>query len=264
MTSKWTNISKRMLFAYFMLSGLIFLFTPARVTNRLQLAYAGLFSGPLSTGRTLALASRTPAASEAGASADTVRRLKNDVANLRAQLRAANTTIYQLARVRTVRAWDRMAFPTAAVTVVNPAQTEMIIKLGDEEGVAVGHYVMALSDHSLIGRVSALSPHTAKVKLISDPTSQVPVEIGLSGIQGVLQGRGDGTAKIPLISTRQAVAAGDPVYARRQMDLDVPMVIGQVAECRKDPDHPLLWDITVRATCDIATLEDVAVVVPAQ
>jgi hypothetical protein len=261
-----------MLFAYCMLGGLIFLFTPAHVTSRLQLAYANLFRVPLSTGRTLTLASRTPPAAESATAKDYARlladhqRLRNDVANLQAQLKEASTTINQLAKVRTTREWDRMGFLLAGViTVVNPAQTELIINAGREEGVAPEQFVMAMSDHSLIGRVCDVSPHTAKVRLIGNPASHIPVQIGSSGVHGVMEGRGDGIAKIRLVSAKHAVALEDPVYVRQETGvLDVPMVAGRIAECRNDPDKPLLWDITVRATCDIATLERVAVIVLGQ
>lgn len=264
MTGKWTNISRRMLFAYLMLGGLILLFTPARVTSRLQLAYANIFRVPLATGRTVALASRTAPANPAGGLGSTLSRLRNDVANLEAQLRDANDTINRLAQVRTRPEWSRMGFlPAGVITAVEAGQSELIINAGQEEGVAVDQFVMALSDHSLIGRVRAVFPHTAKVRLITDPASRIPVEIGLSGIPDVLEGRGGDSAKIPLVSTKRAVAVQDPVHALRQPGvLDAAMIVGRVAGCRQDPDNPLLWDITVRATCDIATLEDVAVVVP--
>ncbi len=263
MTGKWTNISKRMLFAYFMLGGLIFLFTPARVTSRLQLAYANMFRVPLSTGRAATLASRTPTATGVGVPAANVQQLRNAIANLKVQLRQANAKVDQLARLRTVPEWDRMAFLPADVTVVSPSQTELTINIGRKQRVAVGQFVMALSDFSLIGRVSDVLSHTAKVRLFSDPDSKIPVEIGLSGIKGVMQGRGDGTAKIPLVPTQQSVTVQAPVYVQKEPGvLDVPMVAGRVVECDKAPDKPLLWDITLRATCEIGTLDSVAVVMP--
>lgn len=272
MTGKWTNISKRMLFAYFMLGGLIFFFTPPQLTGRLQMAYASVFRLPLTTGRTVTLAAQAPVAGEVAGSkgyaalqAD-YKRLRNDVANLQAQLREAVAAVDHLAQIRTVREWDRMRFlPAGVVAVTSSAQNEVIINVGHEEGAAVDHYVMALSDHSLIGRICDVMPHTAKVRLFSDPASRIPVDIGNSGIQGLMEGRGGGSAKVPFVSSKRAVAEGDPVYVRKQSGLlDAPIVAGQVAQCRKDPDNPLLWDITVRATCDIASLENVAVVVPRQ
>ncbi len=257
-----TKISKRMLFAYFMLGGLIFLFTPARVTSRLQLAYANAFRVPLSAGRTMTLASRTPAATDVGVQTDDTDRLKNDIANLRAILREARAEITQLRRLRASQKWDRVGLLPADITMVNPAQTELVIGRGQEDGVRVGQFVAALSDDSLVGQVSHILPHTAMVRLISDPASKIPVEIGLSGIQGLMEGRGGGIARIPLVSTKRAVAVQDPVYIRKQAHLDVPVIAGRVAACNTDPDNPLLWDITVRATCDIATLRDVAVIVP--
>jgi hypothetical protein len=261
MTRKWTRISKRMLFAYFMLGGLIFLFTPARVTSRLQLVYANVFRVPLSAGRTVTLAS-TPPETDADVLARNTELLRNDIANLQVMLREIRAENKQLRGLRESLKSDRIGLLVAGVTVVNPAQTELIINRGQEDDVVVGQFVVALSDRSLVGQVSQVLPHAAMVQLISNPASKIPVEIGLSGIHGLMEGRGGGIAKIPLVSTRRAVAPQDPVYVRRQAHLDVPVIAGRVTECGKDPDNPLLRDITVRATCDIATLQEVAVIVP--
>jgi hypothetical protein len=250
-----------MVFAYFMLGGLIFLFTPARVTSRLQLAYANVFRVPLSAGRSVTLAS-TPPETDADVRAKDTDQLRNHIANLQATLREVRAENTRLRGLRESLKSDRTVLLPARITMVNPAQTELIISRGQGDDVVVGQFVVALSDYSLIGQVSHVLPHTAMVSLISNPVSKIPVEIGLSGIQGVMEGRGGGIAKIPLVSTRRAVAPQDPVYVRRQAHLDVPVIAGRVAECSKDADNPLLWDITVRATCDIATLEDVAVIVP--
>ena len=40
-----------------------------------------------------------------------------------------------------------------------------------------------------------------------------------------------------------------------------PIIIGRVAECKKDDQKPLLWDITIKPACDIERLEDVAVII---
>jgi hypothetical protein len=39
------------------------------------------------------------------------------------------------------------------------------------------------------------------------------------------------------------------------------MIIGKVAECKRDDENPSLWDITVEPACDIERLNDVAVIV---
>ena len=259
MTGKWANLSNRMVFAYCMLGGLILLFTPASWTSRLQLAYANVFRIPLATGRSVTLASRTSSLSTSNANAATIAQLRNDVANLRALVQDANEVISLLAKTRVEPAWGRVGLHQA--NLIKTGATDFTINCGQEQGVTVGQYVMALSgDHSIIGRVSDVMTHTANVRLLTAPDSRAEVQIGLSGIQGVMEGRGGDIAKIAFIPRQRAVAKGDPVYIRKDPMLDVSMVAGRVDKCVQDIEDPLLWDITVRSTCDVASLKWVAVV----
>ena len=59
MTQKWTRVSRRMLFTWCLLGGLICLFAPPSLTSKLQLAYTYAFSWPLQAGHSLSLASGT-------------------------------------------------------------------------------------------------------------------------------------------------------------------------------------------------------------
>lgn len=60
---------------------------------------------------------------------------------------------------------------------------------GSLDGVAVGAVVTVPA--GLVGRVTSVSPHTAEVTLITDPSVRVSCEIG-SGASGILSGGGDG------------------------------------------------------------------------
>ena len=258
MTHKWTHVSRRMLFIWFTLGGLIFLFTPS-LTGTLQLAYARLFAWPLEASRGLTLAARPVSHVDPVGSADCEKlvvlnkRLQNHVANLQAQLNEARKQIDALARLRALPQWDRTGFLLADVIAAPDA---MFINRGRDDGVAVEQFV--LGDLSVIGTVSDVSPHKARIKLITDPTSRIPVRIGQLEVPAVMQGR-----KIPLVPATHTVRKDDLVYARAPGRLDGPMVAAKVVQCHRDVENPLLWDITVEPVCDIATLEDVAVVVPA-
>lgn len=266
MKQNWTRLSKRMLFMYCMLGGLIFLFCPPRITGKLQLAYARLFTWPLAKGRSLTLISRPAAAPKDSDITDYKdlhtenRRLKNDLANMKAQLQEARGEIDRLARVRTVPEWESMQFlPATIVTSTGRSRTELIINRGQDEGVTEGCYVMGAADHSIIGKVSNVSPHVAKVKLITDPTSVIPVEIGDSGVQGLMEGN-----KIRLVPAKHAIRPGDPVKARKMPGfLDVGVITAEVAQC-KPADDPLLLDITIQPVSDITNLMRVFVVTSSQ
>ena len=123
--AQWlTKISRRMLFTWFMLGGLIFLFAPPRVTGKLQLAYTRLFRWPLTRSRGLTIAARPlpqpdrPGAPDYDKVIAAQRQLRNHVANLEAQLEEAHKEIDRLARLRTIPQWNRMRFLLAEVITV--------------------------------------------------------------------------------------------------------------------------------------------------
>ena len=43
--------------------------------------------------------------------------------------------------------------------------------------------------------------------------------------------------------------------------LDSAMVVGEVQQCKRDNKNPALWDITVKPSCDITKLSNVAVII---
>jgi len=256
-----------MLFAYCMLGGGIFLFTPPSVTGKLQLAYARVFRGPLETGHNIALAGRIPLVANTVDSVDYTRlmtmqqRLRNRVANLQAQLDEAHRQIDVLAGLRNVPELNRMGLQPAGI-INNPGatQTLLLINRGHEDGLAVGQFVVA--DYSVIGVVSDVSAQAARVKLITDPTSKLPVRVAGTEAKGVMQGRGPGEAVIPHVYAKNPPKAGDQVYGHKTPGFPgVPIVTAEIVESKRDPDDPMFWEITVRPVCDIANLRDVHVVI---
>ena len=269
MIQKRINTSKRIVFLYCMLGGLIFLFLPPSVTGKIQLAYARAFRVPLETGRVVTLESLKAPPNKAISSEERMRLLKiqqrqaNHIANLQARLDDAYGQIDRLAKLRSVPEWDRMSFQVASV-LSDPEQSENIlwINRGRADELVVGQFV--LGDHSVIGTVSDVSEKTAKVKLITDPTSRIGVRVdGLDG-QVIMQGDKPGVAVIPQVKTKPGaeigVKPGAKVYAVRTPGFPgVSIVTAEVVEVGRDPENPVVWKITVRPVCDIANLRDVAV-----
>jgi cell shape-determining protein MreC len=260
-----------MLFIWGLLGGLICLFAPPSLTSRLQLAYTYVFSWPLQAGRNLSLATTVPPLTAVDDSASVpsqaeCEQLKKRIANLEAQLREAHAQNDQLARLHTLPLSDRMAFVLADITVAHVSQGDLFINRGQQDGVAVGQYVVAagqhgLTDSSVIGTVSDVSPQRARVKLITSPTSRLPVTIGKSDLARVMEGRLGETAKIPLVPATHAIRKDDAVYARKTPGLlDVPIIVGRIAQCRPDPKDPSVWDIAVQPACKIDALTSVAVI----
>jgi cell shape-determining protein MreC len=256
-----------MLFAYLMLGGVIFLFLPMGLTGNLQLIYAGIFRTPLKVGRDATRLAQTvtttqdPQTQECERLREENRLLKNGYANIVMRLKSAQDKIDELAGLRTHPEWSGMPLLPAGV-ITNPAggQTELVIDCGQIDGVAVGHYVMA--DNSIIGKISAVSSQTARVRLITDPLSKIPVQVAAGKLSGIMVGRRDGTAGITQIPVSQPVEVNDVVFALRNPAAPgIPIITARVTG-RTRAKEPLLWDISVRPVCDVVNLKSVIVIVP--
>src|SRR4030042_1859877 len=121
MARKLADKSKGMIFTSGILAGLIFLlFVPRDVTGQLQLTYARVFRWPLAMGRNLTKVSQTttraqdvnPKDHEAVLKAN--QQLRNESANLQAQLQEANQQIEQLTKLRAKPAFERMRLVAAS------------------------------------------------------------------------------------------------------------------------------------------------------
>ncbi|MBM4025531.1 MAG: hypothetical protein FJ280_09000, partial [Planctomycetes bacterium] len=167
MTKRRASQSKGMLFTGGMLVGLIFLFlVPRDASGRLQLAYARVFRWPLTLGGGVVRVShttsqaRTVSPKEHAEALQAVQQLRNQSANLQAQLQEATRQIELLTRLKARPGLERMQ-PIPAKVIGMPMQDELTIGQGLESGVAVGQYVLSLTEarideQSVIGVVSAV------------------------------------------------------------------------------------------------------------
>ncbi len=252
-----------MLFTWFMLAGLIFLFTPQRLTNKFHFAFARIFSWPLSISRNISLSARTQHPFTDVVSRREYNKLQNHLTNVMEDLLEKQRKIEELSGL-----YDRLyALEGAGLMVadvirasIDGLQNELIINRGEDDGLAQGQFV--LGDNSIVGTISAVSSRTAEVKLITDSRSKIAVRVAELNVDRIMQGDGNNSAKIRLLSIEHKVKTGDIVYASQKPGfLDAPMIIGTVAKCKRDDESPSLWDITVEPACDLERLNDVAVIV---
>jgi len=273
MRQRKINLSRGVLFTWGMLFGLIFLFAvPPRTCSRLQLFYASVFRWPLALGRSASLAAHGPVQTPGVSSQEheeLVLELQTKIANLDGQLQDARQKNEQLAKLRDRPGWGNVELRQARVLAMPDAtQSHLFISRGSDDGVATGQSVVSLSDsgdaqgNSVIGTVSDVAAKTAKVRLITAAGSQVFASVADLTVRGIMEGQGDGTAKI-LIWREHKIREDDPVYTGRLPGLDVPVITGRVASCEPDLDNPVFWDVRVVPVCDVATLSDVAIVVSA-
>lgn len=250
------TLSGRMLFTWFMLTGFIFLFAPRNLTNKFQFAFAHVFRWPLSMGRNISLSARAQPQLTDVVSRRKYNQLQNYLANLTEELNQERQKVEKLSKLRNRRPLEGAGLMFADVITAFP--DGLIINRGENDGLQKGQFV--LGDNSIIGTISDVSPRTAKVELITETTSNIAVEI--AGLKAVIQGDGKDSAKVQLLSIKHKVKIGDNVYAcKKPRFLDAAMIIGAVAQCKRDDENPLLWDITVKPACDTEKLTDVAVII---
>lgn len=269
MTRKRTGTSRGFVFACGLLIGLTFLFgVPREAAGRLQLAYAHVFRWPLAMSRGIVRAqATTPTRTISPQEYENLRKicqqLQKKSANVEAQLQEANRQLQLLTKLKARPGLEHMQLIPAKVYA--QVGDEMTISQGRDSGVAVGQYVLSLTEARLdeqcvIGVVSAVSAKGAKVRLITDRNSHIPVNIAGLNVGKYLDGRGEGTAKIPLVPRSHAIQAGTVVYAQAKRGLlDVRVIVAEVAQCKPDVDNPQVWDITARPVCELAALTDVVV-----
>jgi cell shape-determining protein MreC len=252
-----------MLFTWFMLTGLILLFAPQGFTGKFQLAFVHVFRWPLSIGGNVALTARTQP------SPDELRRRSeaqhsNYVENLKQTLNEQTRQFKRLYGLYNSPVWEGADFALADVvtTTIDGSRSELTIACRKTEGLMKGQYV--LGDESVIGTISEVFPQIGKadVKLVTDSTSSIPVEV--AGIKTIMTGNGNNSAKI-IGMLKNQVKVGEPVFAhkwpKKAEFLDAPIIVGEVVRCERNTQMASVWDLTVEPVCDVQNLEDVAVII---
>ena len=256
---KQYKISDRMLIIWLTLGGIILLLTPQSITGKFQGAFTRVFRYPLRLGRGISLSARIIDEPNY----DLARReiqYQNHISNLVAELEQKNRQIEKLAQIRYHQhGLEGAALVMADVINVNlqGSRNEIIINRGQSDGLKKGQIV--IGENSIIGVVDRLWSRQAKIKLITDSSSQI--EVNIQGRKKTwLFGCGRGRAIIKWANERNDI--GQEVLAEKKPGfLDCPMVIGRVSECKRNADNAHLWDITVVPACDVAMLPSVMVIV---
>ncbi|HUV67998.1 MAG TPA: rod shape-determining protein MreC [Sedimentisphaerales bacterium] len=251
-----------MLFTWFMLTGLILLFAPHDFTGKFQLAFVHIFRWPLSIGGNVALTARTPPSVE-GAKQRSEAQYRNYVENLKQTLDEQTRKLEKLSGLYNTFVWEGADFALADVIIktIDGSRNEMTINCRKTDGLMKGQYV--LGDESVIGTISEVFPQIAKadVKLVTDSTSWIPVEV--AGIKTIMTGSGNNAAKI--VALKKEVKVEEKVFALKNLKeggfLDAPIIVGKVVRCERNTQMASVWDLTVAPVCDIKSLEDVAVII---
>jgi rod shape-determining protein MreC len=113
---------------------------------------------------------------------------------------------------------------------------QLLLGSGALEGLRAGQAVLAPG--GLIGRISAVTPSTARVTLLTDPTSRVGVWVARSQTHGLLSGVGTGRPLLRFLEKDPQVRPGDVVVTSPASTLvppNLPVGVIQSVESGTDP-----------------------------
>ena len=113
---------------------------------------------------------------------------------------------------------------------------QLVLGSGALEGLRPGQAVLAPG--GLIGRISAVTPSTARVTLLTDPTSRVGVWVARSQTHGLLSGVGRGRPLLRFLEQDPQVRPGDVVVTSPASTLvppNLPVGVIQSVEIGADP-----------------------------
>jgi rod shape-determining protein MreC len=139
--------------------------------------------------------------------------LRKELHDVQSLLQRARTLSYDNRRLKALlRLRERAATPVVAARLVSSSMSSTrriaVLNAGSWQNVRVGQPVRG--PEGLIGRILETGPNTARVLLLTDPESVVPVRRTRDGLAALVAGRGDGMLDIRSASLANAAfKAGD-------------------------------------------------------
>ncbi|QIE42498.1 rod shape-determining protein MreC [Meridianimarinicoccus aquatilis] len=162
------------------------------------------------------------------------------------QLEQKNARLLDL---NNVKLDPKLTFVTGSVLADSgsPFRQSVLLNVGAHDGIRDGW--AAMDGIGLVGRISGVGNTTARVMLLTDPASSIPVTIQPSGQQVLLSGDNTALPRIAFLEMPDLVRPGDRVVSSGDGGIfPAGILIGQVA---KSPDNRL----RVRLAADYGRLE---------
>ena len=268
MAGRKNHFSNASIFFTFLTIGIVLLLLPTNLTSRITLGFYKTFESVLQIGRDVQMdVVRLHPGQEKAVPKAEYERLWKTYKNQRAQLMAQHKEFERLARIRSALPYSISGFVLARTTGTSGNYShEVIINKGADASIRPGQYVLSEKQDCLIGVIVDTAETTARVRLLTDAMQTIEVRIRREGtdkdIAAMMLGSGKMACKIPNLDKQLDIREGDTVYAAPVPGLlDVPLVIGEVAQVQPYEMDPLLWDITVEIAEDLSRLDEVAVII---
>lgn len=184
--------------------------------------------------------------------ADQNRELRSELRQMRAWKEAALQLEQENARLldlNNVRLDPKLTFITGVVMADSgsPFRQSVILNVGARDGIQDGWATM--DGIGLVGRISGTGRNTARVVLLTDPASAVPVTIQPSGQTALVTGDNSAAPLIAFLENPDLVRPGDRVVTSGDGDVfPAGLLVGQITEDRSGR-------IRVRLSADYERLE---------
>lgn len=134
-----------------------------------------------------------------------------------AQLREENRQLRRALQMRDQVPEDLLA---AAVTGVEQSPFFRVVKISVDRGDDYVRPGMAvLAPDGVVGRINRTHAAHSDVMLITDPESKIAVEVARTRCPGILEGAGEDTCKVRIISCDEPIVEGDVIQTSGVDDL---------------------------------------------
>lgn len=201
-------------------------------------------------------------ASDLGVSRSQLETLRTQNAELRTRVSELEEARLQNERLRgLVQFATTSKIQSLGATVIgrptNSWEGVITIDRGTADNVRAGMPVVGPS--GLLGQTVDVAPHSARVRLITDPSSGVAAMLQTTRAEGIVKGSIEGKLTLDFVSTETTVRAGDVVITSGMGGVfPKGLIVGEVTKVSKNPAD-LYQHIDLAPSGRVDTLEEVLV-----
>jgi rod shape-determining protein MreC len=187
---------------------------------------------------------------------DTVNKLQAEVA----QLSEAKKENEKLKKDLGFVTENNFAYESAKVIAFDPSNLRGVLTINKGESSSLKVGMAVISNGFMAGRISEVSRSTAKIQLITDPMSAIPVTLKSANTNGIAKGGIGYGLTMEKIPQGEQINSGDTVITSG-LGGEVPkgLILGTVEKITKQ-ENSLFIDATVRPAADLGTLSRIIVI----
>jgi rod shape-determining protein MreC len=191
--------------------------------------------------------------------------LRLDLARLREEQAAFSEDAAQGRRLQKLLDFKQQYITTTvAAQVIGTSGTDLsrvvYLDKGYNDGIRTQQAV--ITPDGIVGKIRDVTPHSAQVLLVSDPSSGAGVILVSTRIRGILRGTVGGGIQINNLTADSRIKPGEQVVTSGG-DLVFPrgIPVGVIESIEPDPQHQPYTAITIKPAANLNELEEVLVVV---